>query len=290
MTVTAKNHYDNVATGYVGTVHFTSNDPNHAIMLPSDYTFVAGDTGSHTFTNEAALITSGTRTITATDTLTSTINGTSGNIEVDPAMATILTVTAPASATAGASFDVTVTAKDKYDNVATGYAGSVAFTSTDPNTTHVVLPAGYTFLPGDNGTHTFTLGATLITAGSQTITATDTVTSTITGFSGSINLGSAAAARLGVVASKDTVTAFETFDVTVTAFDAYDNIAVGYVGTVKFSSTDTSAEVPVDYTFSSGSSADNGVHTFTGLVLKTGGSQTVTVDRCCNNYHYRHQR
>ena len=50
-------------------------------------------------------------------------------------MATILTVTAPASATAGASFDVTVTAKDKYDNVATGYAGSVTFTSTDPNTT-----------------------------------------------------------------------------------------------------------------------------------------------------------
>ena len=79
-----------------------------------------------------------------------------------------------------------------------------------------------------------------------------------------------------MVASKDTVTAFETFDVTVTAFDAYDNIAVGYVGTVKFSSTDTSAEVPVDYTFSGGSSADNGVHTFMGLVLKTGGSQTVT--------------
>ena len=39
VTVTAKDHYDNVATGYVGTVHFTSNDPNHAIMLPSDYTF-----------------------------------------------------------------------------------------------------------------------------------------------------------------------------------------------------------------------------------------------------------
>ena len=135
------------------------------------------------------MITAGTRTITATDKDTSSINGTSGNIEVDPSVATIFTVTAPATATAGASFDVTITAKDKYDNVATGYAGTVAFTSTDKNGA-VVLPAGYTFLAGDNGTHTFTLGATLITAGSQTITATDTVTSTITGFSGSINLGS----------------------------------------------------------------------------------------------------
>ena len=78
-----------------------------------------------------------------------------------------------------------------------------------------------------------------------------------------------------MVASKDTVTAFEAFDLTVTAFDAYDNISVGYVGTVKFSSTDTLARMPADYTFT-GSSADNGVHTFTGLVLKTGGTQTVT--------------
>ncbi|GEM_PF-1132412 len=47
LTVTAKDSNNDTATGYVGTVHFTSTDPN--AQLPADYTFTPGDLGSHTF-------------------------------------------------------------------------------------------------------------------------------------------------------------------------------------------------------------------------------------------------
>jgi hypothetical protein len=49
---------------------------------------------------------------------------------------------------------------------------------TDPG---VVLPASYTFTAADQGMHTFSGGCTLITAGNQTLTATDTADPTITG-------------------------------------------------------------------------------------------------------------
>ena len=54
--------------------------------------------------------------------------------------------------------------------------GKVGFTSSDSKAS---LPATYTFTTGtgkDNGIHTFTSGATLNQAGTQSITATDTVT------------------------------------------------------------------------------------------------------------------
>src|SRR5207245_1755995 len=51
ITVTAKDAFNNVATGYMGTVHFTRSDANESSVVPPDYTFVAGDNGTHTFTN-----------------------------------------------------------------------------------------------------------------------------------------------------------------------------------------------------------------------------------------------
>ena len=86
---------------------------------------------------------------------------------------------------------MTVTAYDAYGNVATGYTGTVALTSSDP---HAVLPASYTFTAADAGTHTFAV--TLDTAGTQSITATDTVTSSITGSESGITVQAAAAKTL----------------------------------------------------------------------------------------------
>src|SRR5262249_49923418 len=82
----------------------------------------------------------------------------------------------------GAQRSITVTALDQFNNTATGYLGTVHFTKSDPGTGSAV-PADYTFVAGDNGVHTFTNGVTFVTAGSQSITATDTVTSSITGTS-----------------------------------------------------------------------------------------------------------
>jgi hypothetical protein len=77
----------------------------------------------------------------------------------------------------GTPFTVTVTAGDRFGQPYFFYRGTVHFTSNDNQAT---LPANYTFTAADNGVHTFS-GVVLRSAGSRSITATDTVTGSITG-------------------------------------------------------------------------------------------------------------
>lgn len=74
-TVTALDAANNTVTSYSGTVHFTSTDP-HA-QLPADSTLVSG-----TKAFSATLTAAGNQMITATDTATSSIKGTSSAINV----------------------------------------------------------------------------------------------------------------------------------------------------------------------------------------------------------------
>src|SRR5439155_1646061 len=124
VTVTALDQFNNTATGYTGTVHFTSSDGQAA--LPSNSTLTNG-VGSC----PATLKTAGSQTISATDTLNATLTGASGVIVVGAGAATHFTVSAPSSETAGTAFSFTVTALDQFNNLATGYTGTVHFTSTD---------------------------------------------------------------------------------------------------------------------------------------------------------------
>ena len=128
------------------------------------------------------LKTAGNQTITGTDTVTSSITGTSGAVNVSPASSgpLHLAVVAPGTANPGTAFNITVTAQDQFNNTVTTYAGTVHFTSTDAA---AILPANSTLT---NGTGTFSV--TLNTGGNQTVTATDTVTSSITGTSGTITV------------------------------------------------------------------------------------------------------
>src|SRR5208283_5476333 len=119
--------------------------------------------------------TAGSQTVTATDTLSGSITGTSNSASVAAGAATHFAVAAPANATVGSGFSFTVTAEDQNNNTATAYAGTVHFTSTDAA---AVLPANATLT---NGVGTFSV--TLNTAGSQTVTATDTVVGSIQGTS-----------------------------------------------------------------------------------------------------------
>jgi probable HAF family extracellular repeat protein len=148
-TVTALDSNGNVAIGYRGIVHFTSSDAQAG--LPANYTFTAADNGAHTF--RAALKTAGTQSLTATDTATGSITGSQSGITVNPAAAATLELTGyPSPTPAGTSHNFSVIAQDAYGNVATGYRGTVHFTSSD---TQAVLPADYTFAASDNGAHTF---------------------------------------------------------------------------------------------------------------------------------------
>ena len=60
------------------------------------------------------------------------------------AAATHFSVSGPGTATAGNAFTITVTALDAFNNMATGYTGTVHFTSSDPGS-GVSVPANYTF-------------------------------------------------------------------------------------------------------------------------------------------------
>jgi hypothetical protein len=99
---------------------------------------------------------------------------------------------------------------------------------------------------------------------------------------GGVNIGAyQASASAFLISAPDTVQSGAPFDVTVTAVDSFGQVAVGYTGTVTFSTSDTDSGVvlPADYTFTA---ADAGVHTFTDtglgeITLVTPGDQTLTV-------------
>lgn len=173
--------------------------------------------------------------------------------------ATHFSLAAPATATGGSSFSFTVTALDAANNVATGYSGTVHFTTS----------SGGALLPGDSklagGTGTFT--ATLDSSGSQTITATDMANPTVTGVTNAISV-SLTAAKFTVTAPV-TVTAGTAFNFNVTVLDGAGITFAGYTGTVSFASTDGQAVLP------SNSTLTNGTGTFSGT-LKTDGNQTLT--------------
>jgi autotransporter-associated beta strand protein len=181
----------------------------------------------------------------------------------------------PTSITAGGTVNVTVSALDANNNVVPTYTGTVAFTSTDGQ---AVLPANYTFTSGgltsDDGVHTFT--ATLKTAGSQTVTATDSVTSSINGTTNAVLVNAGAFSKYVVaLATGSTVTAGNPFTFTVQAADQFGNAVSGYTGpgtvTVGVSPSDPQGSVPTSLALNGAGAG------FASGTLKTVGSYTVTV-------------
>ena len=169
-TVTAQDSYGNTATGYTGTVHFTSSDA--AAVLPVNAALAGGTAAFSTVLN-----TNGSQTLTATDTVNSSITGSSGAVSVT-LPATHFVITAPATATVGTPQYQHITAEDVNNNTAAGYTGTVHFSSSDAA---AVLPANATLT---NGVGTFSV--TLMSVGNQTLTATDSLNGGLTGSSGAV--------------------------------------------------------------------------------------------------------
>jgi hypothetical protein len=260
-TVTALDAFGNRAQ-YFGVVLFSSSDSQAS--LPPIYAFSLADAGSHTFT--ATLKTAGAQTLTVSDLSSGTPTGTQ-SIAVTPAAAASFAVAGfPMATTAGVAHSFTVTARDAFGNVATGYAGTVAFTSSDPIAS---LPANYTFTAADAGAHTFT--AALKRAGAQFIEAADTLTSSIMGAESGMTVTAAAVSQFAI-SGPTSVTQGVGFKITVSAEDAYGNVNAGYRGTVHLSSTDSTGGTQ-NFTFSSN---DNGVHIFS-YTFNALGFQTLTI-------------
>jgi hypothetical protein len=151
--------------------------------------------GIATFTN---LADDKAETIILIFTAPTLVKAQSGPTTVNPAAASRLSINAPAAVIAGKPFVVTVTAFDPYNNVATGYRGTVFFTSSDQRAS---LPSTYTFTASDGGVHTFGSGVTLRTSGSQTITAYDVFHPSIIG-STSVNVGDAVPVSVAAIGNR----------------------------------------------------------------------------------------
>jgi autotransporter-associated beta strand protein len=169
----------------------TTQPTNQTITAGANATFVAHATGSPTPTVQWFVQTHGVGAFTAipgatSDTLTianalatdstnvyhavyTSAAGTTTTTNVTLTVVDHFTISAPASVSAGTAFGITVTARDTYGNVATGYLGTVKFASSDGG---AALPGKYTFTASDNGVHTFT-GLKLRKKGTQTIMVFD---------------------------------------------------------------------------------------------------------------------
>ena len=179
-------------------------------------------TGDITFTDNSLNQSSGTQTVSL-----------SGVSAVTP---TSLSITGlPASVTAGTAKNITVSAVNG-STVATTFTDTVTFSSTDPK---AVLPANYTYTSTDAGTHVFSV--TFETAGTQSVTVTDTQNANLIG-SESTTVTVAAPAALSIVSGNNqTAPTLGTFSLPleVQILDTYGNPVSGV--TVTFTAPTTGA-------------------------------------------------
>jgi hypothetical protein len=170
-SVSALDATGHINTNYTGTAHFTTSDSSG--LVPPDYTFVAADHGTHTFT--ATLNTLGGQSITATDTKDPAITGTAP-VTVSGAVqqVTHFMLGIPAIVTAGVPFSFSVIALDAQNHDVPTYFGMVHFSTTNPS---AQLPPDQNLVGGLGA-----FQATLNTVGNGwTITVNDVLDPGITG-------------------------------------------------------------------------------------------------------------
>lgn len=163
-TVTAIDAFGNTASDDTNPISITSSDPAMSIS-PASLALVHG---KRTFS--ATFKTAGAQSIRVAEIGSPMISRTLGGIPVSPGKAVSISLTDLANpATAGVSTSVTATVHDRFGNVATGYVGTVHFTSNDKA---ALIPSDYTFTAADAGVHTFSV--TLKTRGNRWVTIRDT--------------------------------------------------------------------------------------------------------------------
>jgi hypothetical protein len=189
------------------------------------------------------------------------------------------------SQTAGAAFNVTVTAQDMANNTVADFCGTVTLTQTGGTAggdgppkvgvhiknTAVNTDDSYTFVAAENGVHTFSV--TAYTA--ETITKFTASSGGKSGDSGAVDVKFGALDHFKVE-SASPQTAGTAFNVTVTAQDAWNNTKTDFVGATALTQTggtaggdgppkvgvhiiNTAVNTDDSYTFVA---ADNGVHAF----------------------------
>ncbi|MBI4430102.1 MAG: BNR-4 repeat-containing protein, partial [Candidatus Omnitrophica bacterium] len=275
LTVTVNDIYGNLAYNYTGQVTITSSDPQ--ATLPAPYPFssgVGGDNGVKAFTDGIVFKTSGVNQSIIVEDLVNVpaVSEMLSGIQVSHiAMDHFHIVIAADPVPAGQLTDAVVTTHDIYHNPVFDYAGTIHFTSTDPNPD---LPGDYTFLTPHSGSQTFVNGVRFRTTGNRAVTITDTVTATLTA-QDTVLVQPAAPGSLNITGLTDPFPVGTNSDFTITIYDTLGNIATNYTGEVTFVNSDPNGTVtPASYPFNG---TENGTKTFAnGAYFQTLGLQRIT--------------
>ena len=156
---------------YSGTANITSTDKATGASVPATVTF---QNGVATF--QATFVTALSQTLTLTDstTATSTLTGSATTVVAAPDVATHFAVVLPQNVTAGQTLTVEIVALDAQNHIVQNYANTAAVIVSDKAAT--LSPTTVTFQHG-----IASVQVTFATLGSQSLTVTDSVTSTLTG-------------------------------------------------------------------------------------------------------------
>ena len=236
VTVTAMDAYGNTATGYTGTVHFTSTDG--AAVLPADYTFTAGDAGVHTFTTASPSRPPAAETVTATDTVNGTITGTSASSHASRRGASHLSVNGtPAVGTAGTAAQPSPS--PPWTPSATSPPATPARSTSPAATASQRCPPTTPSPPATPAPHTF--ASAHPEDGRLASHHRHRHRHRHHHRHHAASPSTPPPPRTPFTRYPPPATAGIAFSVTVTAQDAYGNTATGYTGTVHFTSSDGAA-------------------------------------------------
>ena len=296
LTVTAKDAYGNTASSYTGRVHFSCSDSGSGVNLPSDYKFIIGDLGTHTFTNGVTLKTIGTGvSVTTTDTVTSTITGSQTGITVTQApVANVVISPSNSSITAGSSKTYLTTAYDAYGNswdvtsstswsISDGAGGSWSsnlYTSSTAGSwavtgTYASTPYTTSLTVNPSGLDNFIFNAitpqTTGSAFSLTITAKDASTNTITSYAGTPSL-TYSAGSINPPTMNTFVNGVGSTSVTVNA--AGSNVTIKATDSAH---SGTSNSFTVNPTISSSAGAGGAINPTGTVNINYGGSQSFNI-------------
>jgi hypothetical protein len=270
-TLTAVDQFGNKVTNsggvaLTGTATISFSAPNPQETTPTSAAFTAGVTTLSNLTVSSATA----QKITVSLPLSSgTVTAASQPINVGFAAVSQFVLDSASNPipaklnTVPGSFTFTLDADDKFSNLVGNFAGAVNITVT-PNA-DVHSPATATFSAGK-----LTLTETLSTAGNQTVT----VATAGGGVNASFTTPTINVDPVFAIQSPTSVSAGTPFSVTVTARDGSGHTITNFTGSVRLTSTDPLAPRLGTFIFTA---ADKGVLTIKGLVLKTSGSEKLTV-------------
>jgi hypothetical protein len=263
VTVEAENAAGFRAWNYTGAVSITSSAGN--ALLLSNYQFTSHDAGKHTF--QIVLNTAGPQIVTVTDNANSSVKGSAATKAIAAPAATHFVLYGLYNNVVGQPGNVTIVAVDAAGRRDWSYSGTVQFSSTDPK---AALPLATTFSPTQHGW--LNVPVVFNTSGTQTLTVTAVNNNLLTGKK-TVTVAALGPATHFAIYAQPSVSHGSTVYVYVVALDANNRIVPSYNGTVQFSSSDSAATLPPQYTFSA---ADKGRHVFP-VVFGSTGTDTLTV-------------